>query len=54
MFYLSKFLFKDNIYKNNYFYFILLCRVLVVSLSYPYPGFFKFAHVPVSSRVIFS
>ena len=57
MFYLSKLFFKDNICKDDYFYFILLCRVLV-SVSwkfavsrhvvspwpYPCPCFLGFAH----------
>ena len=41
-------LFKDNICKDNYFYFILLCRVLVVSVSW----FFEIFRVPVSRRVV--
>ena len=47
-FFLSKLLFKDNICKDNYFYFILLCRVLAVSVSW----FFEICRVPVSRRVV--
>ena len=35
-------------YKDNYFYFILLCRVLVVSVSW----FFEIFRVLVSRRVV--
>ena len=38
----------DNIYKDNYFYFILLYRVLAISVSW----FFEIYRVLVSRRVV--